>query len=262
MLIEDVTRKKIFDSQYWQQHCFYLTAETLVDRAIELRSFGGVTTAMGAPSDFLCLLLKMLLIQPDSAIPLMFIEEAEYRYVRLLGAFYIRLTHKPKDIYELLEPLYLDYRKLRLRTSDNSFDIVHMDDCIDQLLHSKQFCNIHLPPMVKRYKLEEAGVLQPRISPLQAEVEAVARQLAKEEEDNSSSSSSSSSVSEETKAERKRQRKAKKLAKKLESGAADEAIINDPYAQAALQNKKNKDRKKTMKKKKKKKTKKSKDEGQ
>jgi pre-mRNA-splicing factor 38A len=166
-----VTRKKIYDSQYWQQHCFYLTAETLVDKAVELRAFGGASGGMAVPSDFLCLLLKMLLIQPEPAIPLMFLEEKHYRYVRLLGAFYIRLTAKPKDIYELLEPIYLDYRKMRQRNNDNTFSLVHMDECIDQLLHGKQFCNIHLPPMVKRYKLEEAGILQPRISPLQAEVE-------------------------------------------------------------------------------------------
>lgn len=81
-----MTRKKIFESTYWQQHCFYLTAETLVDKAVELRAFGGSSSAVALPSDFLCLLLKMLLIQPDPAIPLMFLENPDYRYVRLLGA--------------------------------------------------------------------------------------------------------------------------------------------------------------------------------
>jgi hypothetical protein len=230
LLIEDVTRKKIFDSTYWQQHCFYLTAETLVDKAVELRSFGGAHGALALPSDFLCLLLKMLLIQPEPAIPLMFIEDPNYRYIRLLGAFYIRLTASPKDCYELLEPLYLDYRKLRMKGADNTFSLVHMDECIDQLLNEKQFCNIHLPPMVKRYKLEEAGILQPRISPLQAvgepksccccrfvadlvcqEVDAMARRL---EHSSSSSSSSSSSESDDEKKEKKRAKKEAKLAKK------------------------------------------------
>ena len=36
------------------------------------------------------------------------------RYLRALSAFYIRLTFGSMDIYELLEPLMKDYRKLRV----------------------------------------------------------------------------------------------------------------------------------------------------
>lgn len=39
-----------------------------------------------------------------------------YRYVRALGAFYLRLTGRSKEIYQYLEPLLNDYRKLRVRT--------------------------------------------------------------------------------------------------------------------------------------------------
>jgi pre-mRNA-splicing factor 38A len=38
------------------------------------------------------------------------------RYLRALTAFYIRLTWKAIDVYETLEPLLQDYRKLRVRT--------------------------------------------------------------------------------------------------------------------------------------------------
>jgi hypothetical protein len=43
------------------------------------------------------------------------------RYLRALAAFYIRLVFRPVDVYELLEPLYKDFRKLRehhMGTSD------------------------------------------------------------------------------------------------------------------------------------------------
>jgi pre-mRNA-splicing factor 38A len=40
------------------------------------------------------------------------------RYVRILGAFYLRLVGKPTDVYQYLEPLYNDYRKLRRRTAE------------------------------------------------------------------------------------------------------------------------------------------------
>lgn len=35
--------------------------------------------------------------------------------MRALGAFYLRLTGKSKEIYQYLEPLLNDYRKLRVR---------------------------------------------------------------------------------------------------------------------------------------------------
>lgn len=38
-----------------------------------------------------------------------------YRYVRVLGAFYLRLVGTPVDIYQYLEPLYNDYRKIKQR---------------------------------------------------------------------------------------------------------------------------------------------------
>ena len=38
--------------------------------------------------------------------------------MRILGAFYLRLVGKPTDVYQYLEPLYNDYRKLRRRNAD------------------------------------------------------------------------------------------------------------------------------------------------
>ena len=37
------------------------------------------------------------------------------RYLRALAAFYIRMTFRPVDVYEILEPLLKDYRKIRYR---------------------------------------------------------------------------------------------------------------------------------------------------
>jgi len=36
------------------------------------------------------------------------------RYVRALGALYMRLVGTSLDCYKYLEPLYLDYRKLKM----------------------------------------------------------------------------------------------------------------------------------------------------
>jgi pre-mRNA-splicing factor 38A len=32
---------KIYSSMYWKEHCFALTAESLVDKAVELKFVGG-----------------------------------------------------------------------------------------------------------------------------------------------------------------------------------------------------------------------------
>lgn len=38
--------------------------------------------------------------------------------MRILGAFYLRLTGSDTDVYHYLEPLYNDYRKLRRKLAD------------------------------------------------------------------------------------------------------------------------------------------------
>jgi len=38
-----------------------------------------------------------------------------FRYLRALASLYIRMTFRAVDVYELLEPLLKDYRKLRER---------------------------------------------------------------------------------------------------------------------------------------------------
>lgn len=36
-LIEKIIRSRIYDAKYWKEECFALTAELLVDKAMELR---------------------------------------------------------------------------------------------------------------------------------------------------------------------------------------------------------------------------------
>ena len=49
------------------------------------------------------------------------------RYVRALGAFYLRLVGKPLDVYSYLEPLLNDYRKLRVITGSKMASHVQRD---------------------------------------------------------------------------------------------------------------------------------------
>ena len=48
------------------------------------------------------------------------------RYVRALGALYMRLTGSSIDCYKYLEPLYLDYRKVKRQTVDGCKIFFHL----------------------------------------------------------------------------------------------------------------------------------------
>jgi len=162
-LVEYITRQKIYSSRYWKEECFGLSAKSLLEKAAKLTTLGGSYGENRKPCHFLALLLKMLQIQPDEEIVFEMVRDESFKYVRALGACYLRLTGRPKDIYEILEPLYKDRRKLRIRTLDD-WEILHMDEYIDCLLKDNIIFQITLPRIPKRYILEETGYLDPRES--------------------------------------------------------------------------------------------------
>lgn len=161
--MEKILRLKIYDSLYWKEDCFGLTAETLVDKAMLLDHIGGTFGGNRKPTHFICLILKMLQIQPDPEIILEFIKNEDYKYVRALGVYYLRLIGRPIDVYNHLEPIYNDFRKLRYR-SVNGWKIIHMDEFIDDLLKEKIVCDVTLPPLIARTILEDRGELGMRKS--------------------------------------------------------------------------------------------------
>uniref|UniRef100_A0A7S2W3S8 Pre-mRNA-splicing factor 38 n=1 Tax=Rhizochromulina marina TaxID=1034831 RepID=A0A7S2W3S8_9STRA len=169
-LVEKITRLKIYASLFWKEFCFGLTAETLVDRAMGLQYIGGTYGGNVKPSKFLCLVLKMLQLQPEKEIIIEFIKNEDYKYVRVLGAFYLRLVGKPVDIYKYLELLYADYRKIRVRTKQG-WEIVRVDEFIDELLTSDYSCDIALPRLPKRWHLEDAGMIPPRMNHAEDDLE-------------------------------------------------------------------------------------------
>ncbi|XP_071697781.1 uncharacterized protein [Rutidosis leptorrhynchoides] len=170
-LIEKILRSKIYQHTYWKEQCFGLTAETLVDKAMELDHVGGTHGGNRKPTPFICLVTKMLQIQPDKEIVVEFIKNEDYKYVRVLGAFYLRLTGTDIDVYRYLEPLYNDYRKLRQKLSDGRFALTHVDEVIDELLTKDYSCDIALPRIKKRLTIEAIGALEPRKSALEDDFE-------------------------------------------------------------------------------------------
>ena len=70
-----------FDGSLYEKEVLYflLVAELLVDKAMELKYVGGVYGGNVKPAPFLCLLLKMLQIQPEKDIIVEFISQPDFK---------------------------------------------------------------------------------------------------------------------------------------------------------------------------------------
>jgi PRP38 family. len=104
--------------------------------------------------------------------------------MRALAALYIRMTFRAVDVYELLEPLLKDYRKLRVRNmgtddfasfpifmflimfTSAGYSLTFMDEFVNSLLTEERICDLIMPRLIKRQVLEENGDIGPRKSRL------------------------------------------------------------------------------------------------
>lgn len=92
------------------------------------------------------------------------------RYVRALGMFYLRLTGRPKDIYENIEKIYTDSRKVIFRTNSggssafnhSEYQVWFMDQFADDLINQEILFDIALPRIPLREVLEENEEIEPR----------------------------------------------------------------------------------------------------
>jgi pre-mRNA-splicing factor 38A len=170
-LFEKPVRDRIVESYYWKEQCFGLNAATILDRATELTFIGGTYGIAQKPTPFLCLAFKLLQITPERDIIMFYLEQEEYKYLRALAAFYIRIAwEKDEDVYQTLEPYLNDMRKLKRRTREG-WALTHVDEFIDDLLIKTRVCATTLPKINPRLFLEDEDRLEPRESALGEELE-------------------------------------------------------------------------------------------
>ncbi|KAK1083749.1 hypothetical protein LTR48_006036 [Friedmanniomyces endolithicus] len=170
-LFEKPVRDRIIESYYWKEQCFGLNAATLLDRALELTFIGGTYGVAQRPTPFLCLAFKLLQLTPDKEIILFYLRQEEFKYLRALAAFYIRLAwEKDAEVYETLEPYLADARKLKRRTREG-WALTHVDEFVDDLLVKSRVCATTLPKLNPRLFLEDEDKLEPRVSALGEELE-------------------------------------------------------------------------------------------
>ena len=96
-----------------------LVAELPVDKAMELKYVGGVYSGIVKPTPFLCLVLKMLQIQPEKEIVVEFIKNEEFKYARrafwwLYSSAAVALAHGFAALCDSLPVAWL-HKLIRLR---------------------------------------------------------------------------------------------------------------------------------------------------
>jgi len=166
-LIEKVSLHKIWECRFWKEKLFGVNSETLLEVVVELLAVGGSYGGNRKPCDFLCCLGKLLQLQPEKEIIQELINQQDFKYVRVLGAAYLRMVGTVHDIYHFLEPLLLDWRKIRYRLPDGKYVISHVDEIVDDLLTKERVFDIQLPRIPTRLALEAQGKLAPRKNPLE-----------------------------------------------------------------------------------------------
>ena len=83
--------------------CIVFLAELLVDKAMDLKFIGGTYGGNIKPCPFLCLVLKMLQIQPEKDIIVEFIKNEDYKYVQLSYFYLLSITR----FYDVMNTLPL-----------------------------------------------------------------------------------------------------------------------------------------------------------
>lgn len=201
----------------------------MATKAAELKTIGGTYGGNNKPTRFLCLALKLLQIQPEEGIVEEFLQNEDFKYVRALGAFYLRLTGRPAEIFEMIEPLYNDYRKLRFRES-TGWKITHMDELAHDLLTSDRYCGIALPHLPKRDVLVNSGYLDGErpsaLLPLIEEETGGNAELFLEKL--AENGNNAANIALEERKKRKRVIEAKE--KKQQGQIGEDAIENDPHS--------------------------------
>lgn len=160
-LVGKILRERIFDSLYWKEECYSLDLYALIRKAAEINHIGCTYSGSSRPVPFICLLLKLLQLQPKREILLELAKCNYFKYLRCLALLYFRMTASSLDCYTALEPFLADYSRLRVRRESGEYSIVHMDEFVDQMLTENRFYSLPLPRLTERSVLEGEAQLQP-----------------------------------------------------------------------------------------------------
>ncbi|KAG7879825.1 hypothetical protein KL905_001318 [Ogataea polymorpha] len=189
-LIEKILRERILDSQYWKRECQHADLLVLLDRSVELEQIGTyANTGHTIPTPFICLLLRLLQLQPAADIIDYLLVQTDFVYLTALAALYVRITCHSVAVYQKLEPLLADYRRLNI-IENQTVKSIYLDEYIDELLQGNKFLDMVLPRLIDRLVLEDQELLGPRQSSMQEEFERMCEEENLKRDDEQSSAKS------------------------------------------------------------------------
>lgn len=72
-------------------------------------------------------------------------------YASTPGAYYLRLVGRAAEVYTYLEPLYNDFRRVRVALPNGSFGLSHVDEVVDDMLRRDYLYDVALPHVPMRW---------------------------------------------------------------------------------------------------------------
>jgi pre-mRNA-splicing factor 38A len=165
LFIEKLTRERIYQSRYWRENCYGVTIADVASLATDLSHVGGLYGQARKPTAFICLVLKLLQLGPTSDMLQEFFDQSHFKYATLVAAFYLRVVGDAQDVFDTLEEMLADYRKIVVRRNSGEFELTHIDQVVDDLLVEEDVFGIKLPRMQHRLVLTKLG-MPPRVTSL------------------------------------------------------------------------------------------------
>jgi pre-mRNA-splicing factor 38A len=152
----EVLRKRIQRSSYWLGRCADASFLDVIGLAADLDYVEGMRgeAELAQPTPFVCLLQRLVQLDPPPELLDELIRQDDLKYVRLLAIVFVRLTvEDPVVVHAALDVGLGDYRTLRLREPLGAaveaapFDVVveaHLGD------ERQAFMGVPLPSLLSR----------------------------------------------------------------------------------------------------------------
>lgn len=170
--VEPIVRHRILDSIFYKRYLYLTNELTVLPIVVQHVHFVAGTDSVGRPSPFLCCLLRLLELEPSAEIVQICLEQPHFKYLTALMLAYVRFAanmSESRRCFEVMEPFYRDYRRLRFRQPPQVVDgrtvrfrVGFVDEWVHQLLTQERVLGLRMPRLKSRWALEDEG-LPPRV---------------------------------------------------------------------------------------------------
>jgi pre-mRNA-splicing factor 38A len=146
----DVLRKRIQRNQFWVDKCADASFLDVVSLAADLEYIEGFIGEAGRPTPFVCLLLRLMQLQPTGELLDEMIRQDKLKYLKFIAITLVRLVEEdPTIVHAALDVGLAQYTSLRVRTESGEVSVMPFDLVCEKLTSSSLF-GIPLPSLLSR----------------------------------------------------------------------------------------------------------------